>query len=71
MSHFHDERPLSPIAPGHWVSQVSPHWSIGANPNGGYLLALALKALGAELPQPHPVSIAAPMTATTAYPPIP
>jgi acyl-CoA thioesterase len=59
MSHFHEERPLSPIAPGHWVSQVSPQWSIGANPNGGYLLALALKALGAELPQPHPVSIAA------------
>ena len=59
MSHFHNERPLSQAAQGHWVSQVSPHWSIGANPNGGYLLALALKALGAELPQPHPVSIAA------------
>ena len=44
MSHFHDERPLSQAAQGHWVSQVSPHWSIGANPNGGYLLALALKA---------------------------
>ena len=54
MSHFHNERPLSQAAQGHWVSQVSPHWSIGANPNGGYLLALALKALGAELPQPHP-----------------
>jgi len=38
--------------------QVSPAWNIGANPNGGYLLALAAQALRQRTPaQPDPLSI--------------
>ena len=58
MSHFHDERPFR-AAQGHWVSQVSPHWSIGANPNGGYLQPWRSRHLARIFPSPIPVSIAA------------
>jgi acyl-CoA thioesterase len=38
--------------------QVSSAWNIGANPNGGYLLALAAQALHQRTPtQPDPLSI--------------
>ena len=59
MSHFLKERQLERQSAGHWMGQVSAHWNIGDNPNGGYLLSLALRALGEALPQPHPVSITA------------
>jgi acyl-CoA thioesterase len=37
---------------------VDPAWNIGANPNGGYLLALAAQALRQRTPaQPDPLSI--------------
>ena len=41
-----------------FAGQVSPAWNIGANPNGGYLLALAAQALRQRTPaQPDPLSI--------------
>ena len=43
-----------------FTGQVHPAWNIGANPNGGYLLALAAQALRQAAPgQPDPLSITA------------
>ena len=43
-----------------FTGQVDPAWNIGANPNGGYLLALAAQALRQVTPdQPDPLSISA------------
>ena len=37
-----DTRVLPGDTPGRFTGQVHPAWNIGANPNGGYLLALGL-----------------------------
>ncbi|MFN0183627.1 MAG: acyl-CoA thioesterase [Aquabacterium sp.] len=66
MSHFDDDTRLQPLAEGTdatagrraFSGTVSPAWNIGANPNGGYLLALVTAALRHSVPQhPDPLSI--------------
>lgn len=66
MSDFDDETRLLALAPGpdsqgsspRFTGQVSPAYNIGNNPNGGYLLALAVAALQQSLPaQPDPLSV--------------
>lgn len=66
MSHFDDDTRVSPLAPfadgppavATFTGQVRPAWNIGANPNGGYLLALAAQAMRQAVPeQPDPLSI--------------
>lgn len=66
MSHFDDDTRVTPAAPwpdapgnaAAFLGQVNPAWNIGANPNGGYLLALAAQALRHVTPtQPDPLSI--------------
>ena len=43
-----------------WTADLSAGWSIGANPNGGYVLAVAGRALSEALPQhPDPFSVTA------------
>lgn len=54
--------PLAPLQPGPgsatFAGHVHPAWNIGANPNGGYLLALAAQALRQRTPsQPDALSI--------------
>lgn len=50
------------VGEGRWVAEVLPGYGvIGGSPNGGYLTALAARALAGELDRPHPV------TATTHY----
>ena len=65
MSDFDDETRLLAIAPGpdqpgsgpRFTGQVHPAYNIGNNPNGGYLLALAVAALQQAHPaQPDPLS---------------
>jgi acyl-CoA thioesterase len=66
MSPFDDDTRITPLGdmpsstPGAaaFAGQVNPAWNIGANPNGGYLLALAAKAMQQCTPaHPDPLSI--------------
>jgi acyl-CoA thioesterase len=40
-----------------WSGAIAPGWDIVANANGGYLLAIAARALGAALGRPDPVTV--------------
>ena len=44
---------------GGWVADLRPRWNVGNNPNGGYLLAVAVKAMAAATGRPDPVTITA------------
>jgi acyl-CoA thioesterase len=58
MSHFDDETRVVRISDDLFRGTVHPHWAIGANPNGGYLLCIALDALQQLLPeQPDALSV--------------
>ena len=58
MSQFDDETQLHFLATGQSTGQVYASWNIGTNPNGGYLMALAVAALRAQVPQhTDPVSV--------------
>jgi acyl-CoA thioesterase len=66
MSSFDDDIRVTPLGPAGdaagsvaaFAGQVSAAWNIGANPNGGYLLALAAQAMQQRTPaQPDPLSI--------------
>ncbi|HLI24036.1 MAG TPA: thioesterase family protein [Acidimicrobiales bacterium] len=46
-------------ADGAWAADISPRWSIGSNPNGGYLTALAARAMIADAGHPDPWSVTA------------
>ena len=51
MSHFDTETRLEALADGAWSGLVHPSWNIGDNPNGGYLLTLAVAALQRAMPE--------------------
>jgi len=59
MSAFDNDVHLTPIdGTTAFAGQVQPAWNIGANPNGGYLLALAAQALRQRTPaHTDPLSI--------------
>lgn len=66
MSHFDDDTRVTPLGPvpqdagsaAAFNGQVQAAWNIGANPNGGYLLALAAQAMRQRTPaHPDPLSI--------------
>lgn len=42
-----------------WAGEVSRRWSIGVNPNGGYLVSLAARAMLADSGQPDPWTVTA------------
>lgn len=46
-------------APAGWEAHVHPRWNVGNNPNGGYLLAIAVRAMMAEAGRPDPVTVTA------------
>jgi len=58
MSQFDDETRLHRSADNRWTGHVHPAWNIGQNPNGGYLMSLAMSAMGRLAPEhPDPLSI--------------
>jgi len=50
---------LERLDDGRHLGQVDPRWNIAEAPNGGYLLSMALAAIGAEVPHPHPLAVSA------------
>ena len=44
---------------GSWRAVVSDRWDVGVNPNGGYVLALMLRAMGGTVELPDPLTVTA------------
>jgi acyl-CoA thioesterase len=47
------------IQQGSYAAAIAPGWDIGGNANGGYLLAIAARAIALETGRPDPVTITA------------
>lgn len=54
---FDEETALVPIDESHWQTHLTSDWNIGANPNGGYLLAPLARAMGSVSGHADPLSI--------------
>jgi acyl-CoA thioesterase len=55
---FDDDVRVSPAEAGRWAGRIRSGYNIGANPNGGYLLAVAAGAMRAATPaHPDPLSL--------------
>ncbi len=57
MNQFSQDSAVEKIGDNHWRGQLSDDWCIGPVPNGGYVLAVAAKALSAALPHRDPLTI--------------
>ena len=56
---FDEDTAVSAVGAGAYAGDISPRWNVGDKPNGGYLLAIALRAAEAQLPHPHPFTATA------------
>lgn len=54
---FDESLGLQETGPHHWSVTVSPAWNIGSSPNGGFLQALTVAAMGHELAHPDPLTV--------------
>ena len=50
---------VQPTADGKWSASIHPGWDIAGNANGGYLLAMATRALADATGRPDPVTVTA------------
>jgi hypothetical protein len=50
---------VHPAAAGEWTASIQPGWDIAGNANGGYLLAMAARALVGATGRPDPVTVTA------------
>lgn len=57
MSQFDTETAIEPAGEGRWTTRLSAGWNIGGNSNGGYALTSVLRAMGALVPHPDPISV--------------
>ncbi len=58
VSHFDADTAVGRTEDG-WVADLHERWNIGHNPNGGYLLAVAVRAMLADARRPDPVTVTA------------
>ncbi|HEX7034227.1 MAG TPA: thioesterase family protein [Pseudomonadales bacterium] len=56
---FADDTAVTPRGDGTFTTAIRPGWDIAGNANGGYLLALAARALAHYTGRPDPVTITA------------
>ena len=54
---FDAETALRRVGENRWQSDLTSEWHIGDNPNGGYLLAPLLRAMGSVSGHPDPLTI--------------
>ncbi len=54
---LHDATAVEQIAPGRYRAQIAEGWDIAGNANGGYLLAIAARAITDATGQPDPLTI--------------
>lgn len=59
MPDFNEASATHQLEPGRYAVDIDSTWSVGDVPNGGYLLALMLRAALTESTHPHPVSTTA------------
>lgn len=59
MTRFDDATASEPEGEGRWRAEIREGWDIGGVPNGGYVLALATRALLGTAGKPDPVSVTA------------
>lgn len=57
VSEFERDTAISSSGNHCWRGTITPRWNIGAAPNGGYVMAMALRALLAESPHPDPLTV--------------
>lgn len=70
MGYFERETAVEKTAEGRWRGELQRGWRIGAVPNGGYVLAVAGRALAEALPHPDPLTVNAFYLAPTALGPV-
>jgi acyl-coenzyme A thioesterase PaaI-like protein len=56
---FESDTAVQPAGDGRWTAEIHSGWEIAGNANGGYLLALAARALTAATGRPDPVTVTA------------
>lgn len=56
---FDDDTAIEPVGEGEWRAEVPDRWNVGPTPNGGFLLALLVRAAGHASAQPHPLTVTA------------
>lgn len=59
METFADASAITPSGDDRWKAEVRPGWDIEGNTNGGYLLAIAARALAARVERPDPLTVTA------------
>ncbi len=60
MYEFDTDTAVTATAPGRYVADLTDRWNIGANPNGGYLLATAGRAMSlTSTAHPDPLTVTA------------
>jgi acyl-CoA thioesterase len=56
---FRTDTAVSPVGDGRYAANIVDGWDINGNANGGYLLAIAARAIAAESGRPDPYTITA------------
>lgn len=67
MPDFTEATSVRQSSPGGYAVNIDGTWAVGGVPNGGYLVAVMLRAVLPESPHPHPLST----TAHFVSPPVP
>lgn len=57
MGLFQVDTQIERIADNRWRAQLSENWCVGPVPNGGYVMAIAAKAIADSIPHDEPLSI--------------
>ncbi|GAB3105852.1 thioesterase family protein [Aestuariicella hydrocarbonica] len=70
MGLFQQETQVEQVGESRWQSVFEDNWCIGNVPNGGYVMAIAAKALSAALPHKDPMSVSAFYLAPTSVGPV-